>query len=100
MVNIFGHVGRLGQDPEMKYFDSGKVVAKFTLAVGFGEKVNWFNYEAWGNPAETIGEQKKGSQISVSGYSKQEKWEDKDGNKRSKVVFVVTSVTLLGKKED
>ena len=32
-LNVVHLVGRAGRDPEVKYFDSGKVVCNFSLAV-------------------------------------------------------------------
>ena len=46
-------VGRCGQDPDMKYFESGKVKTTFSLAVNRwdsrskSEVTDWFNVEFW-----------------------------------------------------
>ncbi|MGB5592484.1 MAG: single-stranded DNA-binding protein, partial [Crocosphaera sp.] len=32
-INQINLVGRLGKDPEIRFFDSGKILAKLTLAV-------------------------------------------------------------------
>ena len=62
MVNSVVVVGRVGQDPEMKYFDSGKVKTNFSLAVNRWdsrtkeEATDWFNIEVWDKQAEVAGE--------------------------------------------
>ncbi|MCK7527860.1 MAG: single-stranded DNA-binding protein [Ignavibacteriales bacterium] len=44
-------MGRVGQDPDMKYFESGKVKTSFSVAVNRwskeGDKTDWFNIELW-----------------------------------------------------
>ena len=58
MINSVVVVGRVGQDPEMKYFESGKVKTTFSLAVNRwdsktkGEVTDWFNIELWDKLAE------------------------------------------------
>ena len=48
MVNSAVIVGRVGQDPEMRYFDNGKVKTTFSLAVNSRESrtkkkiTDWF----------------------------------------------------------
>lgn len=53
-LNLVTLVGRAGMDPEVRYFESGKVVCTFSLAVNRfrkGEdKPDWFNLELWGAP--------------------------------------------------
>ena len=46
--------GRLGNNPELKYFDSGKVKASFSIAVKGKKKdeAHWINIEAWDKTAE------------------------------------------------
>ena len=101
-LNVVALVGCLGRDPELKYFDSGTVVAKFSVAVNRpkkdGESVaDWFDCEAWGKTAEFLGNYiKKGNRISIVGKLKQEKWEDRtSGEKRSKVVVAVDRLENL-----
>ena len=60
MINSVVIVGRAGQDPDMKYFESGKVKTSFSVAVSRwskeGEKTDWFNIELWDKNAEFAGE--------------------------------------------
>jgi single-strand DNA-binding protein len=65
-------VGRVGGDPDVKYFESGSVVCRLTLAVNRASRNNdqpdWFNLELWGKQAEVAANYvRKGSQIGVSG---------------------------------
>ena len=61
-------VGRLGQDPEIRYFESGAVLARITVAVDRGrreEAPNWFEVQCWDKQAEIIGKYTaKGSLLS------------------------------------
>ena len=98
-------IGNLGQDPEMKYFDSGSKVTKFSLAIrGYSKKeeketTDWVSCEAWGKTAELIGEYcKKGHKLAIEGSLKTQKWEDNDGNKKSKTFVLVSRVEFLTSK--
>lgn len=98
-------IGNLGQDPEMKYFGSGSKVTKFSLALrGYSKKeekevTDWVSCEAWGKTAELIGEYcKKGHKLAIEGSLKTQKWEDNDGNKKSKTFVLVSRVEFLTSK--
>lgn len=105
-MSSYNHVvliGRLGRDPEVRYTQSGKAVANFSMATsdGFGEKktTNWHNIVAWGKTAELCKEYlHKGSLVCVDGRLQNRSWEDKDGNKRSTVEVVANSVTFMDPK--
>ena len=99
-LNVVALVGCLGRDPETKYFDSGTVVTKFSIAVNRPKKdgvqeADWFDCEAWGKTAEFATNYiKKGYRISIAGSLKQEKWE-RDGEKRSKVIVRIDRLENL-----
>jgi single-strand DNA-binding protein len=104
-MNVITLVGRAGRDPEVRYFESGTMVANFTLAVNAfkkGEDPDWFNLVIWGKQAQVAADYvKKGGLISVSGRSTTEKWADKStGEQRSKPIVNVERLTLLGSKRD
>ena len=93
-------VGRLGQDPEIRYFESRTVLARITVAVDRGrrdEAPNWFEVHCWGKQAEIIGKYTtKGSLLSLTGEFKLEEWTDKQtGEARSKPVVKMSQVQLL-----
>ena len=53
-INTINLVGRAGREPDVRYFESGSVVANFTLAVNRisrNEEPDWFNLEIWGKQA-------------------------------------------------
>lgn len=100
-------VGRAGQDPEVKYFDSGKVKTTFSVAVGRwdskskSEITDWFNIELWDKQAEVAGEYvKKGKQLCVDGKLLLNKWQGQDGEQKSRFVIRGSNVRLLGSKND
>jgi single-strand DNA-binding protein len=95
-------VGRLTRNPETTETKTSSV-AKFSLAVnGFKkEDVSFFDCEAWGKVGEIVQKYcEKGKQLAVAGTIRIDRWEDKEGNKRSKAVVNVRDVTLLGSKDD
>ena len=99
-MNIFIGIGNLTRDPETVTTGSGKIVCKFTLAVkNYGDKSSFLDCEAWGKPGEIIKEYvKKGDPLGITAEVKQETWE-KDGQKRSKIVFNISKVHLLHHRE-
>ncbi len=105
-LNVVTLVGRVGGDPDVKYFDSGSVKCKLTLAVNRrtreGEQTDWFNLELWGKTAEVAANYvHKGSLIGVKGSLKFDRWSDRNtGVNRSTPVVQVDKLDLLGSKRD
>lgn len=104
-LNVVTLVGRVGGEPDMKFFDSGKVKCKLTLAVNRrsrDDQPDWFNLELWGKTAEVAGNYvHKGSLIGVKGSLKFDTWSDRNtGTPRSSPVIQVDKLDLLGSKRD
>lgn len=95
-------IGRLSNDPELKYITSGSAVVKFGLAVGGKPKpdksdsVSFFNIVAWGKTAENIAHYcKKGNQIGIDGRLDQRTWKTQEGQSRSMVEIIADRVEFL-----
>lgn len=105
MINSVVVVGRAGQDPDMKYFESGKVKTSFSVAVGRwskeGEKTDWFNIELWDKNAEIAGEYvRKGKLVAVDGKLAVSKWKDASGEERERYFIRANNLRLLGSKRE
>ena len=95
-------LGRLTNNPELKYIASEKAVVSFTLAVNriYGEGADFFDCEAWGKQAELISDScAKGHRLSVWGRLQQDKWQDKDGQNRYKIKVVVAGFNFIEAKQ-
>ena len=100
-------IGNLGNDPEIKTLDSGKKLAKFTIATNEsykddqGNKITatqWHHVVAWGKTAELIEKYvAKGKEIAVEGKLTHRSYEDKSGEKRYMTEVVVSELLLSGK---
>ncbi|AJR02957.1 single-stranded DNA-binding protein [Siansivirga zeaxanthinifaciens] len=100
-------IGNLGNDPEIINLESGKTLAKFTIATNEsyknnkGEKITdtqWHNVVAWGKTAEIIEKYvTKGKEIAIEGKLTSRSYDDKDGNKRYITEIVCNELLLLGK---
>ena len=109
LVNRVQLIGSLGQDPEIKKFDNGKTLARFSMATNEtyrnsnGEKVTetqWHNVIAWGTTAGILEKYvQKGDRIGIEGKLVTRQWEDKDGNKRYITEVVANDVLLLSQKK-
>ena len=104
-INSVTLVGRAGRDPEVKYFESGTVVANLTIAVNRrnrDDEPDWFNLEIWGKQAQVAADYvKKGSLIGITGSFKLDSWKDRNtGEERRKPVVRVDRLELLGSKRD
>lgn len=108
MLNSVVLVGRAGQDPEMKYFENGKVKTTFSLAVNRPVKrtegadtTDWFRIELWGKQAEVAGEYvRKGSLVGILGRLEFNRWTDANGVKHEMPVIAANQLRLLGSKQD
>jgi single-strand DNA-binding protein len=103
-------IGRLGQDPEVRYTPDGTAVANFSIATSeewkdknSGEKkerTEWHNIVAWRKLGEICGEYlSKGRQVYIEGRIQTRSWEDKDGNKRYKTEIIASDVQFLGGRD-
>lgn len=95
-------IGRLGKDPEVKIFDNGKKVTKFSLATteffGGQKETSWHNIDIWGDYGEKMSEfMKKGSQVAIEGRISYSAYE-KDGDKKVFTSIVADKVELLDSK--
>jgi single-strand DNA-binding protein len=105
MINSVVIVGRVGQDPEMKYFESGKVKTTFSVAVNRwskeGDITDWFNIELWDKSAEIAGEYvRKGKLVGIEGRLDASHWKDAEGNERERFFIRGDNLRLLGGKRE
>ena len=105
-LNLVTLVGRVGGDPEVKYFESGSVLCTLTLAVRRrsrnSDQPDWFSLKMWGQTAEVAANYvRKGSLIGITGSLEIESWKDRStGATRTKPVIRVDQLNLLGGKRD
>jgi len=101
-------IGHLGNNPEIITLESGKKLAKFSIATNEtyknaqGEKVKnteWHNVVAWNKTAEIIEKYlEKGSEIAIEGKLTSRSYDDKDGNKRYITEIICNELLMLGGK--
>ncbi len=101
-------IGNLGNDPEVISLDSGKKLAKFSIATNEsyknaqGEKVTdtqWHNVIAWNKTAEIVEKYlSKGNEVAVEGKLTSRSYEDKEGVKKYITEIVVNELLMLGGK--
>jgi single-strand DNA-binding protein len=103
-------IGNVGNEPEITNLESGKKVAKFSIATNEsykdskGEKVTntqWHNIVAWGKIAEIVEKYVgKGKEVALEGKLTSRSYETKEGEKRYVTEVVVDEILLLGIKGD
>lgn len=104
-MNTVQILGNLARDPEVRYTQSGKAVATFTVAASntyldsegqTKEQTAFINCVAWGELGESVGNLRKGNRAFVEGRLQTRSYETQDGQKRyvTEVVanFVGTSL--------
>lgn len=98
-------IGRIGQDPELKFGNNGKAIARFSVVTSrrvlnkdtnqwSDEDVTWWNCTAFGPLAENIAESiEKGCAVIVTGRAHTESWNDKtSGEKRTAMKVIADEV--------
>lgn len=101
-------IGNLGNAPEVRTLDSGKKMARFSVATSEsyrnakGDKVNetqWHNLVAWGKVAEIVEKfLTKGREVAIEGKLVNRSYNDKEGNKKYITEVQVNELLLLGAK--
>lgn len=102
-------IGRLGQDPELRYTQQGASVCSFSLATDEGykdqtgnmvEKTEWHRVVIWRKLAEIANQYlRKGSLVYIEGKLTTRMWE-KDGHKNYTTEIIASDMTMLGGKGD
>lgn len=102
MTNQVILTGNITNDLEVKPAGQSQVL-KFGLGVRGNfkkDETNFIQIEAWGKSAELIEQYcQKGSKLLVVGELKQDRFEDKEGNKREKIKVNVDRFEFLDGKQ-
>ena len=104
-------LGNIGEDPKVTKLDSGKKVARFSLATNENykdsngdkqQRTDWHTIVAWGKTAEIVEEYAhKGKQVAVVGKLKTRTYtEPKEGHERRVTEVIADEILLLGSKSD
>lgn len=98
-------IGNLGKDPEMRYTPQGHPVTTFSLAVSRSvpvkegerkDETEWFNIITWDKLAENCNQYlSKGKKAFVEGRLRTRNWEGQDGQKRTSVEVIASTVMFL-----
>ncbi len=105
-VNRVILLGRLGQEPELKYTPTGSAVCNFSLATSEkwkdkegkpNERTEWHRCVVWNKLGELCNQYlAKGREVFVEGKLQTRSWDDKDGQKRYTTEIMVTGVRFIG----
>lgn len=102
-------LGRLGQDPDVRYTQAGGMVTTLSLATSLNwkdkqtgeprEKTEWHRCVCFDRTAE-IAQQylAKGRQVYVEGRLQTRKWQAQDGSDRYTTEIIVEQLQLLGER--
>ena len=110
MNNRVSLIGYVGQNPDVRTFESNRKKASFSLATNEyytnekGERVEsteWHNLVAWGKLADVVEKYvEKGREIVAEGKITYRSYDDKEGNKRYVTEILLNELHLCGKKAE
>jgi single-strand DNA-binding protein len=99
-------VGNLGNDPEVRYAQSGSAITTISVATSESwkdkdgnqqERTEWHRVKAFGRLAEIMGEYlKKGRQVYIEGSLRTEKYTDKNGVEKYSTDIIADEMQMLG----
>jgi len=104
LINSVVLVGHLTRDAEIRYFNNGNAIVKFSIAQNRRKKVGetwqdeamFFDVSYGGKGAESVHKYlTKGKQVAIQGELRQDRWEQ-EGQARSKVLIAAYELQLLG----
>lgn len=97
-------MGRLTKDPEVRYAQDGKAIAKFSLAVdrfGKNDEADFFNCTAFGKQGEFVEKYlKKGTKILLSGRIQNDSYTNRDGQKVNTTQVIVSEIEFAESKRN
>lgn len=102
--------GNLVRDCELKYMQSGTAIGNIAIACNRSKKqsdgtytseVSYFDVVLFGKTAENLKQYlTKGKKVAVQGFLKQDRWQDQNGQSRSRVSVIAENLQLLGGNEN
>jgi len=103
-------IGRLGAQPEVTTFETGKTLARFTMATNesykdkngqWHENTQWHTVNAWGRIAERAKKAlNKGQEVILEGKLIHQSYETKTGEKRYATIIEATEFLVLNQKSE
>jgi single-strand DNA-binding protein len=108
-VNKATLIGNLGNDPEVRFAQSGNAVCNLRLAISerrksgdeWKEVTEWVDVVVFGKTAENAGTYlRKGKQVYVEGRIQTRSFEAKDGTTKYRTEVVADRIVFLGGKGD
>lgn len=106
MLNKVILIGRLGQEPTIRYMPNGEAVCNFSVATSEKytdkngqrqEATEWHNVTMYRKLAEIAGQYlTKGSQVYIEGKIKSRKYTDKNGVERTAYEIIANELKMLG----
>lgn len=110
MLNKVILIGRLGQEPTIRYMPNGEAVCNFSVATSEKytdkngqrqEATEWHNVTMYRKLAEIAGKYlTKGSQVYLEGRIQSRKYQGKDGIERTAYEIIVNEMKMLGGGND
>ena len=107
-INSVSISGNLTRDCELRATQNGTQILTFTVAVNDRKKdqngkwvdvPNYIGCCIFGNRAESVSQFiSKGSKVSCHGKLRWSQWQDKSGQKRSKVEIIVDEIEFMSRK--
>lgn len=106
-LNSVSIIGRLGEDPTLKYSQSGMAVVNLSIATNYSikkdnewtEAVEWVRCTVFGKKAEACAEfLSKGSQVYLEGRLSTQSWQDQEGVKRWSTSVIIRDIIFLDSK--
>lgn len=107
-INTATLIGRLTRDEELKYTPGGMAIGNISVAINrkvkkgqeWVDESNFFDVVIFGKQAENLKQYlTKGKQIGITGFLKQERWKDQNGQSRSAVKIYAEDIQLLGGRD-
>lgn len=107
MINSIFLIGRLTKDVELRYTQSNKACASFSIAVnrpyksGEEKQVDFINIVAWGNIAENTNKYvSKGSLVGIEGRLQTRTYVASDGKKKAITEVLANNIQFLDSKKE
>ncbi len=108
MINSVVLVGRLANDPEMRYSSSGTQITKFRIAVSRPpragsdeEQTDWLNVVCFGKTAEFVAQYlDKGSLVGIEGRIQTSSFDGQDGKRQWWTEIAANSVQALESRQE